>query len=102
MTGLNTSILKDSTVAQISATVYYQAHVMAKLTSNKNFQNNIIITKERIGEDRYYNISSKKIRKELSWKEEFSLDLGLTLTYKWVYDNFNFLKNQKLIYFHKK
>jgi dTDP-glucose 4,6-dehydratase len=69
---------------------------------NKNFQNNIIITKERIGEDRYYNISSKKIRKELSWKEEFSLDLGLTLTYKWVYDNFNFLKNQKLIYFHKK
>ena len=39
MTGLNTSILKDSTVAQISATVYYQAHVMAKLTSNENFQN---------------------------------------------------------------
>ena len=38
MTGLNTSILKDSTVAQISATVYYQAQVMAKLTSNKNFQ----------------------------------------------------------------
>ena len=69
---------------------------------NKNFQKNIIIIKERIGEDRYYNISSKKIRKELSWKEEFSLDLGLTLTYKWVYDNFNFLKNQKLIYLHKK
>lgn len=39
MTGSNRSILKDSTVAQISATVYYQAQVMAKLTSNKNFQN---------------------------------------------------------------
>ena len=52
MTGLNTSILKDSTVAQISATVYYQAHVMAKLTSNKNFQNkfNTMIFKQ-INED---------------------------------------------------
>ena len=39
MTGSKTSILKDSTVAQISATVYYQAQVMANLTSNKNFQN---------------------------------------------------------------
>ena len=48
MTGSNTSIFKDSTVAQISATVYYQAQVMAKLTSNKNFQNkfNTIIFKQ--------------------------------------------------------
>jgi hypothetical protein len=39
MAGSKTSIIKDSTVAQISATVYYQAQVMANLTSNKNFQN---------------------------------------------------------------
>lgn len=31
--------LKDSTVAQISAYVYYEAAVMSKLTSNKSFQN---------------------------------------------------------------
>ena len=37
--GTGTKTLKDSTVAQISATIYYQAHVMSKLTSNKNFQN---------------------------------------------------------------
>ena len=48
MTGSNTSIFKDSAVAQISATVYYQAQVMAKLTSNKNFQNkfNTVIFKQ--------------------------------------------------------
>jgi len=32
-------VLKDSTVAQISAYVYYQASVIAKLTSSKQFQN---------------------------------------------------------------
>jgi len=31
--------LKDSTVAQISAYVYYEAAVISKLTSNKSFQN---------------------------------------------------------------
>lgn len=31
-------VLKDSNVAQISAFLYYQAHVSAKLTSNKAFQ----------------------------------------------------------------
>lgn len=33
------TILKDSTVAQISAFVYYEASVIAKLTSNRQFQN---------------------------------------------------------------
>ena len=32
-------VLKDSTVAQISAFVYYEAAVISKLTTNKSFQN---------------------------------------------------------------
>ncbi len=39
MAGTKTTAFKDSTVAQISATVYYQAQVISKITSNKNFQN---------------------------------------------------------------
>ena len=35
--GKNTN-LKDSTVAQVSAFMYYNAHVISKLTVNKNFQ----------------------------------------------------------------
>ena len=31
-------VLKDSTVAQISAYVYYEAAVISKLTTNKKFQ----------------------------------------------------------------
>jgi hypothetical protein len=38
MVGVPSGVLKDSNVAQISAFLYYQANVAAKLTSNKAFQ----------------------------------------------------------------
>ena len=38
MAGNSNKILKDSTVAQISAYMYYNAQVIAKLTTNKEFQ----------------------------------------------------------------
>ena len=38
MMGDKNTVLKDSTVAQISAYLYYNAHVIAKLTQNKSFQ----------------------------------------------------------------
>ena len=38
MMGDKNTVLKDSTVAQISAYVYYNAQVIAKLTQNKSFQ----------------------------------------------------------------
>ena len=38
MSGTSGKILKDSTVAQISAAVYYQAQVASKITTNKQFQ----------------------------------------------------------------
>ena len=38
MTGTKTTSLKDSTVAQVSAAVFYQANVMAKLVSDKDVQ----------------------------------------------------------------
>lgn len=39
MIGSKGDTLRDSNVAQISAFVYYQANVIAKLTTNKNFKN---------------------------------------------------------------
>jgi hypothetical protein len=39
MYGTKGGVLKDSTVAQISAFIYYEAQVVAKLTNNKAFQN---------------------------------------------------------------
>lgn len=37
MSQQTSGIIKDSTVAQISAFVYYQAHVVSKITTNKGF-----------------------------------------------------------------
>jgi hypothetical protein len=39
MAGNQSGVLKDSTVAQISAYLYYNANVISKLTENKQFQN---------------------------------------------------------------
>lgn len=39
MAGNPVGIIKDSSVAQISAFLYYQANVLGKLTSNQSFQN---------------------------------------------------------------
>ena len=38
MAGTSGTVLKDSTVAQISAAIYYQAQVVSKITTNKQFQ----------------------------------------------------------------
>ena len=38
MAGTSGKILKDSTVAQISAAIYYQSQVVSKITTNKQFQ----------------------------------------------------------------
>tara|TARA_B100001029_G_C15031445_1_gene437246 strand:+ start:20 stop:700 length:681 start_codon:yes stop_codon:yes gene_type:complete len=70
--------------------------------SKKNFNDHVKIAPERIGQDKYYNISSKKIQKQLNWKTKIDIDLGLLNTYKWVYDNFDILKKMKLDYIHKK
>lgn len=38
MSGTSGVVLKDSTVAQVSAAVYYHSKVISKLTNNKEFQ----------------------------------------------------------------
>ena len=38
LAGTSGAILKDSVVAQISAAIYYQAQVVSKVTTNKQFQ----------------------------------------------------------------
>ena len=66
------------------------------------FKKLVNITQERIGKDISYNLSSKKIRKELNWRPKTNLNKGLIETKKWIDANINFLKYQKLNYIHKK
>ena len=66
------------------------------------FNNLVNISADRIGKDNYYNLSSKKIRKDLNWKDKVNIDTGLKKTLKWIDDNFIKLKKEKLNYIHKK
>ena len=73
-----------------------------KISANRKFSDCVKISKERIGQDRHYNISSNKIYSELNWKTKINLEIGLANTYEWIKKNFSYLKKQKLVYSHKK
>ena len=66
------------------------------------FKKLVSITQDRIGKDSIYNLSSKKIRKELNWKPKTNLYKGLIETLKWIDSNITFLKQHKFHYIHKK
>lgn len=70
-----------------------------KMLIKKKIYKNV---KDRIGKDKYYFLSSDKIRRKLKWKDKVSLDLGLDLTVKWIRNNFKPLSRMQMEYVHKK
>jgi len=75
--------------------------IISKMTKIK-FQRLVNITSDRTGKDVSYNLSSKKIRKELNWKPRTNLDDGLKKTLRWIDYNSIFLKKEKIHYIHKR
>ena len=75
MAGTLGTVLKDSTVAQISAAVYYQAQVVSKITTNKQFkaQFQSVIFKQLQEDfglylDSQARINSKSLHHVYEWK----------------------------------
>ena len=66
-----------------------------------SFKETTEIAPERLGQDKAYTIDSSKIRKELGWKPEISLEEGIDQTVKWVSSHFDAIKAQPLEYIHK-
>ena len=60
-----------------------------------------MVTEDRLGKDQAYLLDSGKIRSELGWSSEISLDRGLRQTLEWVDDNLDILKNLPADYIHK-
>tara|TARA_A100001011_G_scaffold336814_1_gene366591 strand:- start:9967 stop:10965 length:999 start_codon:yes stop_codon:yes gene_type:complete len=69
---------------------------------NYDYKKLVLNTSDRLGKDKYYKISNSKLKKELSWKEEISLEDGLKKTILWMKDNINFFKKKDENYFHKR
>lgn len=58
-------------------------------------------SKERIGKDKYYKLSSKKLR-ALGWRDKIKLKEGIDETVEWVIKNKKIFKSKDLYYKHKK
>jgi dTDP-glucose 4,6-dehydratase len=67
-----------------------------------NYNNLANITKDRIGKDSYYNLNSKKIKKEFNWKAKIDLSTGLKRTLQWIDNNLANLATERPNYIHKK
>lgn len=68
---------------------------------NKNFDESVEITGERLGKDAAYWLNSHKIRSELNWADQISLDKGIDDCINWVQSNLNLLKQLPMDYVHK-
>ncbi len=69
--------------------------------TNAQFDEIVNINKERLGKDLNYLLDSNKLRTRLNWKENYSLDDGITLTLNWLETNLETLKNLSWEYIHQ-
>ena len=68
----------------------------------RSFEGSVEIVGERIGKDSSYQLSSRKIRQQLNWKENVSLESGVDQTIDWVRKNLDALSKLPQDYIHKK
>ena len=55
--------------------------------NKKKYESLIEFVSDRPGHDKRYSLNSNKIKKELKWKPEIDLNLGLKLTINWYLEN---------------
>jgi len=67
-----------------------------------NFNALVKNSNERKGKDKFYYLSSEKIKKELKWEEKVNLDEGLIRTISWVKKNLSLFNKNDEKYIHKK
>lgn len=73
--------------------------IILKMKKSKELIEN---TKDRLGKDHSYKLSTFLIKNEINWKPKISLDEGLHSTIDWIEKNYRILKNYKTEYIHKK
>ena len=66
-----------------------------------DFSKCVEVAGERLGKDAAYRLDSSKIRSELGWKEETSLESGIDETVAWVDRFFNQIQELPMEYQHK-
>ena len=59
------------------------------------------VSEDRLGKDQAYLLESSKLRQELIWKDNISLEAGLKETLNWIDTNLEVLKTLPADYIHK-
>ena len=96
--GLNGSTYHISTSQVISIKSLVQK-ICEKL--NRDFSDHVEIVGERLGKDSAYHLDSSKLRQELNWQDQITLDQGIDEAIAWVIKHFNVLSMQEHNYIHK-
>jgi dTDP-glucose 4,6-dehydratase len=68
---------------------------------NVNFEDVCDVAGERKGKDAAYRLDSARLRQELDWQPDVSLDDGIHRTIAWVKRNFETLRELPMHYIHK-
>lgn len=69
--------------------------------AGQNFEDVVEECGDRLGKDQNYLLDSSKIKSELGWVPEISLENGLERCMKWVKDNLDQLRTIDPVYIHK-
>jgi dTDP-glucose 4,6-dehydratase len=67
----------------------------------KRFEDHVEVVGERLGKDAAYQLDSTKLRNELGWTDQISLERGIEQTIEWVDRFFDVLKAEQMNYVHK-
>lgn len=71
------------------------------LLAGGDFESNVSLGEERLGKDQGYLLESSKIRYNLRWQDNITLDTGLQKTIEWVKSNLDYLLTYPSEYQHK-
>ncbi|WP_417781911.1 GDP-mannose 4,6-dehydratase [Terasakiella pusilla] len=66
-----------------------------------SFEDYVNVGEERLGKDQAYLLSSEKLRQELGWTDQVTLDDGIDECIQWVERNLDVLKTMPQSYIHK-
>ena len=66
-----------------------------------DFNDSVKLIDENYGQDAIYSLNSNKIRNQLGWKPQISLEEGILEMIKWTDDNWDSIINMPLEYIHK-
>ncbi|WP_353432654.1 GDP-mannose 4,6-dehydratase [Polynucleobacter sp. MWH-UH23A] len=96
--GINGSVYHISTNEVISIRSLVEK-ICQKL--DRNFGDCVEVVGERLGKDSAYHLDSTKLREELDWQDQVTLDQGIDESIMWVRKYFDVLALQEHDYIHK-